>query len=397
MPIKDLDNLIKQESYILHIASWYPTRVNIFDGDFIQRHIDCLDDTYKHIVIHVQIDKSIKPFSQEFVFEERNGKPTYILYFNPLVKVLSLPLRLIALNSLWNKVKEKHGIPKLSHVHCSLYGAWLGKRLKRKQGVPYVVTEHSTLYSLERPTIMQNCRITLARNLSHQASYYLPVSSHLAKNLSKKGFNHKMEVIPNVIPDYFFRESLSRSSDKTKFIHVSTLNNEHKNVSGILSAFKNLYEKGLIFELTLIGNANLKKTKKLIDQFNFPKGFVSLLGPYSHEQVAQKMKENDCFVLFSNYENFPCVLLEAQASGMYLISSDVGGISEIVKSKGDGLLVQKQDITSLKRVIRTFTSQKSQLVDKKSIRSRAKSLYSKSAVNKKMIHVYEKILHREYS
>jgi glycosyltransferase involved in cell wall biosynthesis len=50
----------------------------------------------------------------------------------------------------------------------------------------------------------------------------------------------------------------------------------------------------------------------------------------SIQEVAERMKRSDCFILFSNDENQPCVIAESFASGLLVISTNVGGVSEFL-------------------------------------------------------------------
>src|SRR5439155_16208787 len=51
-------------------------------------------------------------------------------------------------------------------------------------------------------------------------------------------------------------------------------------------------------------------------------------------ELAALMRRASLFVLASRFDNNPCVLLEAQASGLPIVASDVGGIAEIVEQNG---------------------------------------------------------------
>jgi glycosyltransferase involved in cell wall biosynthesis len=52
------------------------------------------------------------------------------------------------------------------------------------------------------------------------------------------------------------------------------------------------------------------------------------------------------FVLFSNEENLPCVLLESVSCGTPVISTRVGGISEWI-NESCGMLIEKGDEAAL--------------------------------------------------
>ena len=54
--------------------------------------------------------------------------------------------------------------------------------------------------------------------------------------------------------------------------------------------------------------------------------------------------------IFSNYENQPCVILEAFSCGKPVIATSVGGIPEIV-TQDRGILVSKQDEIALQSAI----------------------------------------------
>ena len=55
---------------------------------------------------------------------------------------------------------------------------------------------------------------------------------------------------------------------------------------------------------------------------------VEISGEITLDEVAERMRHSDALLLFSRYENFPCVIPEAWASGIPVLSSDVGGIRE---------------------------------------------------------------------
>ncbi len=79
----------------------------------------------------------------------------------------------------------------------------------------------------------------------------------------------------------------------------------------------------------------LRLTKKLdIERY------VSFAGYFPDDKLPDLYAASDIFVLPALYENFPFAILEAQATGLPVVSTIVGGIPEIISNKENGLLVE---------------------------------------------------------
>jgi len=71
------------------------------------------------------------------------------------------------------------------------------------------------------------------------------------------------------------------------------------------------------------------------------------LGDINHDEMAETLMQSDIFVLPSYGEGLPKAALEAAASGMPLILSDVSGCKECLDDKKNGLLIKSKDVQSL--------------------------------------------------
>lgn len=60
-------------------------------------------------------------------------------------------------------------------------------------------------------------------------------------------------------------------------------------------------------------------------------------------RLRRAMQTASVFWNTTSYDNFPLSLIEAAASGTVIVSTDVGGISELLENGVDGLLVQPDD------------------------------------------------------
>ncbi len=97
--------------------------------------------------------------------------------------------------------------------------------------------------------------------------------------------------------------------------------------------------------LVMIGSGPLQQTlASLARNEGLPDSSLIWAGRKSPEEVAQFMRAADAVCLSSHNEGVPNVLLESLASGRPFVTTDVGGISEILNSSpGGGTLVRGRD------------------------------------------------------
>lgn len=124
---------------------------------------------------------------------------------------------------------------------------------------------------------------------------------------------------------------------RLKFIFVGWLV-EAKGVPQLLGAIeilKNKYD----FELTLVGGGTLEKQVSERSKLDL-KGYLNVLGWQDKKQVLKLLADSDVFILPSVAEGFPNALLEAMASGLPAITTDVGAISDSVSDNVNGFLLR---------------------------------------------------------
>lgn len=81
---------------------------------------------------------------------------------------------------------------------------------------------------------------------------------------------------------------------------------------------------------------------------------VRFLGAQPRERVLELLRAADASLLSSSWENFPHTVVEALAVGTPVISTDVGGVAEVVHDGANGLLVPAGDAGALADAIRRF-------------------------------------------
>ena len=67
----------------------------------------------------------------------------------------------------------------------------------------------------------------------------------------------------------------------------------------------------------------------------------------ARDDVAEQMREFDAFVLPSLWEGLPYVLLEAKAAGLPIITTDFGGVREVIADGSEAIIVPTRNAQAL--------------------------------------------------
>ena len=95
-------------------------------------------------------------------------------------------------------------------------------------------------------------------------------------------------------------------------------------------------------------------------------------------------------MLFSNFENLPCVIVEAFASGVPVLSTAVGGIAEIV-SPERGMLIKSGDEDALLQGMNTLLDHCNEY-DRGAIRDYAIKTFAAQNIGQQIFEEYKKIV-----
>ena len=113
-------------------------------------------------------------------------------------------------------------------------------------------------------------------------------------------------------------------------------------------------------------------------------------GKKTSAEVAEAYQQADFFVLFSNFENLPCVIVEAFASGIPVLSTAVGGIAEIL-SPERGILIPQGDEEALLQGMVQMLDHSSEY-DREAIRQYAISTFSNDIIGRQIFEAYKDVI-----
>jgi len=111
----------------------------------------------------------------------------------------------------------------------------------------------------------------------------------------------------------------------------------YKNQKSIITATKQLVDKGYDFDVLLIGDGPDKAMLEMEVEKHKLQNHIKLLG--LRKDIPQLCNSGHCLLLPSLWEGLPIVLLEAAASSLPIICTDVGCISDLMDQDNLGYLI----------------------------------------------------------
>lgn len=379
----------------LWLTSWYPNELDAMNGDFIQRHAKAVSLFAKVTVIHAEPD--FQHTMNERISDSMNGNLREIITYYTVQKGFSFLSKIITgirykklMKRQVKKYIHENGLPDIVHVHVPMKAGIIALWLKKKYAIPFVVTEHWAIYNDEATDKFSNRNLIFqfyTKKILQKCSLFLPVSGHLGKAVNEMVTKVAIKPVPNVADTdlFFYKRNTGNENKLFTFIHVSTMKFQ-KNPRGIVQAFSIFQKKYTVSKLIMVGE-NFEPIETYANELNIPKENIEFTGLLSYPEVAQKMQHADAFILFSRFENLPCVIIEALCCGLPIISTDVGGIPELI-DESNGLLMERDNENALQQSMETVYQSYAHY-NREQISTNAIAKYSYQTIGKEICSVYK--------
>ncbi len=237
------------------------------------------------------------------------------------------------------------------HAHFASHPAAAAFIIHRFAGIPYSFTAHGSDL---------HCDQHMLREKVSEAAFVVAISEFNKELIVNECGNHvrnKIHVIHCGVDTSVFRPAL-RSSNRQDPSHIlnivctGTLH-EVKGQIHLLKACHQLRQRGCDFVCHLVGDGPDRDllTKNTADMGL--KEYVRFHGRRTREEIARLLQEAHVVVAPSvptrdgRREGIPVVLMEAMASGLPVVASNISGIPELVTHRESGLLVPPGDSVAL--------------------------------------------------
>ena len=364
---------------VVHIPSWFPDADKPLNGNFILRQIETISADTESIILHHTVENYTPNLPDNIRFHS--------VHFQHKE---TLPTAYIA---EFKKIIQEHGKPDLIHLHVALPLGPIAAHLAKKYRIPLIISEHWSIYQPMNRTTLKWYQKWALRYTYRHTTHITAVSQNLLDNISATvpaAAKKPQTVVGNVVDTNLFGIKENRQqTGKKQILHVSTLDNDAKNIMGILRAVDALRKRRDDFELNIVHDFR----NILAETFVRERGLGSIvhfMGQKTSTEVATLMQHSDFFLLFSNYENQPCVLLESFCTGTPVVTTSVGGIPEIA-NKENAVLITPKDEAQLTEKL-DFMLNNSGQFKPETIRKQAVEICSPHVIGEKWMEIYRNII-----
>ncbi len=355
-------------------------------GNFVQAHAEAAALYNEVTVLYLCKDPAVVRFEIEKSTEK--GVVIYRVYYptsgNRVI------MRYKALRFAIAALKIKEGSFDIVQLNMVWNEGWQAVFMKKKFKLPFVITDNWTGYHPDQRGKLPWHIKKYMRWVANESALLMPVTEHLEKAMRNLGFKPKSVIIPNTVAVETFPMA-KPDNTKVRFLHVSHLDEAHKNISGILQVWKVFSDKHPDVILNIGGDGAWQEMQNKAQNLGINPESIHCFGPQNREGVARLMHESHCLVLFSNYENLPLVMVEAMACGLSIIATSVGGIAEHISHHPHHCLIKRKDENAL---LAAFEKTKNDYlqVDRNTIRNYAVEKFSLNAVGKAFDEAYKRVL-----
>lgn len=291
-------------------------------------------------------------------------------------------------SSLVRRIHRDHGI-EIIHVHGDVLDAFLQGRMARRCRTPLVQTVHG---GLSRRWVYRRSAPRLLRHVTR----FIAVAQSVAADLVLMGIREdRIAVVGSGIDTSRF-SNLPRATSP-RVVSIGRLH-PVKGYQYLVEAVRLLARSGLTPPVTIVGDGPQRES---LTHFAGDLTNVHFTGALPHARIPEILSTATLFVLSSvdldaQAEGTPTALIEAMAAGLPIVTTDAGGVPELIRHGINGLVVEQRSASALAAAIGQLLGQEAtrrQMGDRNRARASEKDW---SVIERQVATVYEAAL-RQYA
>lgn len=381
---------------VLFLPKWYPSKPSPLEGIFVRRHAEAVSLYAKVIVLYAIADPELKgslyvlerTVVNEHLTEHRWYYRKNFTGYELVDRPIKTMLYFFCMLKGYATLKKQCGKIDLLHVHVLLRNGLFALFASFYDRIKIVYTEHWSGYHPENGDYKGWLKGKLTQLFFKRTSVIMPVTQHLANRMQSHGLIGHYAVIPNVVDTNLFVPSTIKSQKEKKTVfHISNFAPAAKNVKGLLEVVHKVANQRLDFEVWIIGDSPERPSlEKKAEQLGVLNKTVFFKGIKEGEELIRLIQSADFLLMFSSYENQPCVIIESMACGKPVLATHTGGIPELVNSSR-GLLSPPKDVVLMAERLNEMLDNFSTF-SPKALRQFAVDHFSYEKVGQQILEVY---------
>ena len=321
------------------------------------------------------------------IFYHEVQVPTYPLFDYP-------PYETALASTMVDVIKNNH--LDLLHVHYAIphaSAAYMAKKILEKEGIkiPVITTLHGTDITLVGRDKTYAPVVAFSIN---QSDAITAVSANLRDETNKTfTIEKEIEVIYNFVdvqrfsrkPIDAFKKVIAPNGERI-LLHASNFR-KIKRVQDVVKIFHEVH-KQLPSKLLFVGDGPERQMAEELSRTLDVCEDVRFVG--KQEQMEDILAIADLFLLTSDYESFGLAALEAMASGVPVVSTNAGGLKEIMIQGETGYMADIGDVATMSKYALDILKEDAVL---KKFKANA-AVHAKKYDISNIIPVYEKLYER---
>ena len=288
------------------------------------------------------------------------------------------------------KVVRKERI-RIVHTHL-VHASMAGRIAAKLAGVNYIVTTRHYAYYHKRRGLAK----WLERKTGVFNDSFIAISDAVKRYLvrSEKYRPGRIQVLYNAVDLELF-DPVHRRSDSRPLIGSVGRLHPSKGYDTLLSSMPDVLKAFPAARLMIAGGGKERgRLEEICSQLDISDKVI-FLGRRTPAEVRGFLKQINLFALASNWEGFGLAVVEAMASGLPVVATQVGGLAEIVDEGRTGFLVPRGESGLLaEKIILLLKNPSLSLQMGREGRKRVETLFSLDTMMAKLETMYRDLLNQ---
>lgn len=237
----------------------------------------------------------------------------------------------------------------LAHIHMASYGSFYRKSIIIKLctilGIKVILHCHGACFEEFYKKSKNKKYIRNTLNLCKKVIVLSDSWKEFFKDLVDE---NKIVVMYNsvVLPEKIERKNTNKELTGLFLGRIG----KRKGVYDIVKAVKDLKQDGISVKILMAGDGENEKVRKIIKEEKLDDN-ITILNWIDNKKKEKYLRDVDFYLLPSYNEGLPMSVLEAMSYSLPVVTTDVGGIPEIITNEKNGILIKPGNIEELKNAI----------------------------------------------